>query len=35
MNPITLTFKPKTSTAEPRPIAPKDLFHDQKPEEDW
>jgi len=33
--PLTMTFKPKTSTAEPRPIAPKDLFHDQKPEEDW
>ena len=33
--PLFMTFKPKTSTAEPRPIAPKDLFHDQKPEEDW
>lgn len=32
---LTLTFKPKTSLADPRPIAPKDLFHDQKPEEDW
>ena len=33
--PLTLTFKPKTSIAEPRSIGPRDLFHDQKPEEDW
>ena len=33
--PLKITFKPKGSLAEPRPIGPKDLFHDQKPEEDW
>lgn len=33
--PLTMTFKPKESLSEPRPIGPKDFFHDQKPEEDW
>ena len=33
--PLNVSFRPKGSLAEPRPIAPKDLFHDQKPEEDW
>lgn len=32
---LNLTFKPKSSLADPRPIGPKDLFHDQKPEVDW
>ena len=34
-DPLELSFKPKGSLSDPRPIAPKDLFHDQKPEEDW
>lgn len=33
--PLNVSFKPKDSLSEPRPLAPKDLFHDQKPEEDW
>ena len=33
--PLAVSFKPKGSLADPRPLAPKDLFHDQKPEEDW
>ncbi|MBQ4481262.1 MAG: hypothetical protein II943_11570 [Victivallales bacterium] len=33
--PLNITFRPKGSLAEPRPITPKDLFHDEKPEEDW
>ena len=33
--PLTVTFKPKGSTSEPRPIGPKDLFHDEIPEEAW
>ncbi len=33
--PLNITFRPKGSLAEPRPIAPKDLFFDLKPEEDW
>ena len=32
---LNVSFKPKGSLSDPRPIAPKDLFHDQKPEEDW
>ena len=32
---LTVNYKPKGSLSEPRAIAPKDLFHDQKPEEDW
>ena len=32
---VEVTFKPKSSLSAPRPITPKDLFHDQKPEEDW
>ena len=34
-NKLTVNYKPKGSLSEPRAIAPKDLFHDQKPEEDW
>lgn len=34
-DPLIMSFKPKNSLAEPRQIGPKDLFHDQKPEEDW
>ncbi len=34
-NKLTVNYKPKGSLSDPRPIAPKDLFHDQKPEEDW
>lgn len=34
-NKFEINYKPKTSLSDPRPIAPKDLFHDQKPEEDW
>ena len=34
-NKFELSYKPKGSLSEPRPITPKDLFHDQKPEEDW
>ena len=34
-NKLTVNYKPKGSLSEPRTIAPKDLFHDQKPEEDW
>lgn len=34
-SPLNISFKPKGSLSDPRPIAPKDLFHDQKPEEDW
>jgi len=34
-SPLVVSFKPKGSLSDPRPIAPKDLFHDQKPEEDW
>ena len=33
--PLNISFRPKDSLATPRPITPKDLFHDQKPEEDW
>lgn len=33
--PLTMTFKPKDSTSEPRAITPCDLFHDQKPEAAW
>lgn len=32
---LSVNYKPKGSLSDPRPIAPKDLFHDQKPEEDW
>lgn len=32
---LTMNYRPKGSVSEPRPITPKDLFHDQKPEEDW
>ncbi|MBR6471288.1 MAG: hypothetical protein IKS83_05795 [Victivallales bacterium] len=34
-SPLNITFRPKGSLAEPRPITPKDLFHEEKPEEDW
>lgn len=34
-SPLNVSFKPKGSLSDPRPIAPKDLFYDQKPEEDW
>ena len=34
-SPLVASYKPKGSLSDPRPIAPKDLFHDQKPEEDW
>ena len=34
-DPLSISFKPKGSLSDPRTIAPKDLFHDQKPEEDW
>lgn len=30
-----IKYLPKGSLSEPRTLAPKDLFHDQKPEEDW
>ncbi len=30
-----MMYLPQGSLAEPRSIGPKDLFHDQKPEEDW
>lgn len=33
--PLNVSYKPKGSLSEPRVIAPKDLFHDQKPEGDW
>ena len=33
--PLTISFRPKGSLSDPRTIAPKDLFHDEKPEEDW
>ena len=32
---LSINYKPKGSLSDPRPIAPKDLFYDQKPEEDW
>ena len=34
-DPLRMSFKPKGSLSDPRPVAPKDLFYDQKPEEDW
>ena len=34
-NKLTINYKPKGSVSDPRPLAPKDLFYDQKPEEDW
>ena len=34
-DPLTVSYKPKGSVSEPRPLAPKDLFHDEKPEEEW
>ena len=34
-DPLIVSFKPKESLFDPRPIAPKDLFHDQKPEPEW
>ena len=34
-DPLSVSFKPKGSVAEPRPITPKDLFHDEKPEDEW
>ena len=33
--PLHISYKPKDSLSAPRPIAPKDLFYDQKPEVDW
>ncbi len=33
--PLNIFFRPKGSLSEPRPITPKDLFFDLKPEEDW
>jgi hypothetical protein len=30
-----IMYLPQGSLAEPRPLGPKDMFHDQKPEEDW
>ena len=33
--PLIISFRPKGSLSDPRTIAPKDLFHDEKPEEDW
>ena len=32
---LSIAYKPKESLSDARPLAPKDLFHDQKPEEDW
>lgn len=32
---LEVSFKPKGSLSDPRPIAPKDLFHDQPPETPW
>lgn len=32
---LRISFKPKGSLAEPRVLAPKVFFYDQKPEEDW
>lgn len=34
-DPLRVSYKPKGSVSEPRVIAPKDLFHDQKVEEEW
>ena len=34
-SPLNVSFKPKGSLSDPRPIAPKDLWYDKKPEEDW
>lgn len=34
-NKLMVNYRPKESLSDPRPITPKDLFHDQKPEEDW
>ena len=33
--PISISYKPKDSLSDARPITPAMLFHDQKPEEDW
>ena len=33
--PLSMSFKPKDSASDPRTITPNDLYHDQKPEEDW
>ena len=32
---LSISYKPKDSTSDARPIGPKDLYHDQKPEEEW
>lgn len=32
---LELKYKPNESLAEPRPLTPKKMFHDEKPEEDW
>jgi len=34
-DPLNVSFKPKGSLSEPRPIAPKDLFHDDQPDQPW
>ena len=34
-SPLTISFRPKGSLSDPRPIAPKDLFHDQKIDGVW
>lgn len=34
-SPLTISFSPKGSLSDPRPIAPKDLFHDQKIDDVW
>ena len=34
-SPLVVSFKPKGSLSDPRPIAPKDLFYDLKPEIPW
>lgn len=33
--PLNISYKPKGSLSEPRTLAPKDLFYDQKAEADW
>lgn len=33
--PVAITYKPKESLSEARPLTPAMMFHDQKPEEEW
>ena len=34
-NQLSMSYKPKESLSDARPLTPSMLFHDQKPEEDW